>query len=187
MAAWKWGARLFVLGVVGAVPAGASDWPTPDARPVRTGNPAVSRLLADGAARSPTFAELLGRLGRTQWLVFVERGRCPERVAVGCLLHTVGRYDGQPFVRILVDDWRLGHPDLEISAIAHELHHTLEVAEAPEVIDTATLIGFFRRIGYTNGKSRRVIAYETEPARQVGCQVLEELQRVKRVADGPRE
>jgi hypothetical protein len=76
--------------------------------------------------------------------------------------------------------WRVGHPDREISTIAHELQHALEIAEAAEVIDTASLTRHFRRIGYVSADSARLVAYETAAARRTGDQVLGELQRAGR-------
>jgi hypothetical protein len=141
--------------------------------------PTLGRAFVEGVARSPTFAMLLDRLERRHWLVFVLRGACPDPTAPGCLLHTVGRYGNEPYLRILVNRWCVGHPDREISTIAHELRHALEVAEAVEVVDTPTLTGLFRRIGYVNVKADRLTTYETDAARGAGEAVLEELQRAR--------
>lgn len=199
---------LFIASAVGAIfvitgpgfhrlAAGAQGAPArgvivgdPDSQPVpmrvRSADQTVSRLLLEGGARSATFAALLNRLGGTSWLVFVDRGRCPERAAVGCLLHTVRWNGGKRSLHILVNQWRLGHPDMEIGVIAHELQHAIEAAEAPEVIEEGDLAGLFRRIGYVSVTSGRAITYETEAARQVGDDVLEELHRSSRIADSRR-
>jgi hypothetical protein len=76
-----------------------------------------------------------------------------------------------------VDERRLGHSNRQISVMAHELQHALEVAEAPEVTDAASLVDLFRRIGYVKAESGRGIAYETKAARGVGDRVAEELRR----------
>jgi hypothetical protein len=142
---------------------------------VQAKNPEVVRLLAIGVARSAVFASQLERFDRTGWLVFVERGRCPGR-AYACLLHFVGRRGGRPWLRILLDNWKLRHPDREIAALAHELQHAIEVAEA-DVVDAASMAALFRRIGYVKLNSGRAIIYETHLARQVGDQVLEQVRR----------
>jgi len=68
-------------------------------------------------------------------------------------------------------------------AIAHELQHAIEATEAAEVIEKGDLAGLFRRIGYVSAMSDRVMTYETEAARRLGDDVLEELQRSPRMTD----
>ena len=174
---------LVVFGLLtGAAPIGAFD-PARTLTRIRPGTAALSRVFREGVARSPTFAALLDRLERSHWLVFVYRGACPDPAVAGCLLHTVGRYGDDPYLRILVNPWRVGHPDREISTIAHELQHALEIVEAVEVIDTASLTRHFRRIGYVSAESAWLIAYETAAARRTGDLVLSELQRAGRHAE----
>jgi hypothetical protein len=171
---------LVVFGLLaGEAPSGAVD-PARTLTRIRPGTAALSRVFEEGVARSPTFAALVDRLERSRWLVFVYRGACPDPAVAGCLLHAVGRYGDDPYLRILVNPWRVGHPDREISTIAHELQHALEVVEAVEVIDTASLTRHFKRIGYVSAESAWLIAYETAAARRTGDQVLGELQRAGR-------
>jgi hypothetical protein len=174
---------LVVFGLLfGAGPIGAFD-PAMTLTRVRPGTAALSRVFREGVTRSPTFAALVDRLERSHWLVFVYRGACPDPAVAGCLLHTVGRYGDDPYLRILVNPWRVGHPDREISTIAHELQHALEIVEAVEVIDSASLTRHFRRIGYVSAESAWLIAYETVAARRTGDQVLSELLRAGRHAE----
>jgi hypothetical protein len=175
-----WKCALLALLAAGVPHAAASQPLETDHSRIRTRNPAVVRLLADGAARSPTFAALVDRLERTRWRVFLERGRCPGAAAGACLLSFVGTYNAEPYLRVLIDERRLGHPDRQIGAIAHELQHALEVAESSDVVDTATLVALFRRIGYVRQDSSRGLAYETDAARRVGEKVLGELGSDKR-------
>ena len=171
----RWAALTGFLYLASA-PLAAVDLRQSCATQVRTANPAVARLLAEGIARSPTFADVVSRLERSNLRVYVERGRCPGQEAGGCVVSRGAvRYDR--YVRILVDERRLGHSNRQISVIAHELQHALEVAEAPEVNDAASLVDLFRRIGYVKAESGRGIAYETKAARGVGDRVAEELRR----------
>jgi hypothetical protein len=175
-------AMLFVIAFP-VTPAGAD---TAGARRLHSRNAEVTLLIAEGARYSPTLARLLARLDSTPWLVFVDRGKCPAKNAVGCLLHRVGHYQGQPYLLIVVDNRRLEHPHSEISTIAHELQHALEVAEHATAaeIDSANISDVFRRIGKVSGTARRVTVFETDAARQVGYRVLTELAIAGRRADG---
>jgi hypothetical protein len=55
--------------------------------------------------------------------------------------------------------------------IAHELQHALEIAEAPGVTDSRTLVELYRRIGYSVSFDN---AFETENAKMVEKVVLHE-------------
>ncbi len=141
---------------------------------IRTAEAAVLELLQSGYDRSPTFRQLLGDLESSQWLVFVQPGRCPSKEMVGCLLHFVGRLDGSPYVRIIVN--RLGqHPDRVISILAHELQHAREVTQDPTVVDVPTLRAMFKRIGHERMRTVSAQLYETAAARKMGETVLKEL------------
>lgn len=144
---------------------------------VVAGEPELVTLLAEAADRSVTLRSVLDQLGRTQWRVFAHYGRCPLRAAVACLLHFVGDFRGQPYLRILVDRWRLGSRDDQMASLAHELYHALEAAESPDVVDTPSLTTFFLRIGRVSARSGNVIAYETADAVRTGTLVLRELGR----------
>jgi hypothetical protein len=181
----RWGVVTVFLYLASA-PLAAVDRSLSCATQIRTATPAVARLLAEGIARSPTFADVVNRFERSGLLVYVEPGRCPGQEAGGCLLPRVGRCGDARYVRILVDERRLGHAHRQISVIAHELQHALEVAEAQGVTDAASLVELFRRIGYVKADSGRGIAYETEAARRVGDHVLEELRHDRRTSWGDR-
>ena len=142
---------------------------------VRTVGPDLDALIVSGLDRSPTFRELINRLGRTDWLVFVVRGRCPEPEIVACLWHRVGTFEGKPFLRIVLDNRQLRSSRLEISSLAHEFQHALEAAESDDVVDTASLSARFRQIGYVSLRTPTATAFETEAARQVGMSVQREL------------
>jgi hypothetical protein len=169
------------LGVLGGLafsaPAAAQDSAVPQIIRVRTPNAYISGLIAEGAERSPTFRDLMTRLDRTRWFVLIQRGQCPDARAIGCLLHSVLRFEGSPYLRIVIDDRRLRPRDLQIEVIAHELCHALEAAESPEVTDTASLVALFRRIGRTNFESSQMTTYETAAALETGQRVATELHR----------
>jgi hypothetical protein len=78
---------------------------TPQPARVRTTNPAIAHLLADGAAVA-TFVTELERFERRHWVMFVERGRRPAIV-----LHVIGRLGVRRWLRILTTNGSWGHPD----------------------------------------------------------------------------
>jgi hypothetical protein len=141
---------------------------------VKVSHTILSRLVSEGHARSATFRGLVNDLDGSGWLVFVQPGRCPERAAVACLLHIVGTFEGSRYVRVIVDH-RHRHTQNVIATLAHELQHALEVTQAPEVNDAATMRALFERIGTVQVRSATVTAYETAAARSIGEQVLREL------------
>ena len=66
-------------------------------------DPTHRELLRQGFERSATFRNLIAEIEASSWLVFVQTGRCPEKLTVACLLHFVGTFDGKPsFVSSLV-------------------------------------------------------------------------------------
>jgi hypothetical protein len=148
---------------------------------VKVFHPVLRQLVAEGHARSATFRGLVTDLDASDWLVFVQPGPCPEKAAVACLLHVVGEFEGSRYIRLLVNH-KHRHPDNVIATLAHEMQHALEVAQAPEVKDTATMRALFERIETVRVRSATATAYETAAARQIGEQVLRELDAARRAA-----
>jgi len=141
---------------------------------VRAGTNRLASLLADGRSRSATLQALSEAIDSTRWVVFLQEGHCPQKVAVACLLHLVGRYESAPYMRVIVDT-RRGHPDTVIAFIAHELQHALEVEQAGGVTDGDTMRRLFQRIGFVSASSAGAILYETHDARRMEDQVRREL------------
>ena len=68
------------------------------------------------------------------------------------------------FARVLAND--------RIAALGHELHHALEVAQAPEVRDSATLAGLYRRIGWERVADRFESAAAQDAERRVRREII---------------
>jgi hypothetical protein len=184
------GLSVLLLNLVTVTTAGGSIASTVPAARVRTLDAPVRDLLLAGWARSATLRDLMARFDRSGWLVFVQSGPCPEKAALGCLLHVVGRYEGRPYLRINVDVHRQ-HPDAVVATLGHEMQHALEVAESPDVIDAPTLRALFARIGTPSVRSRHAMSYETPAAVEIGVRVLREMQtkvdrRVRGISDRAR-
>jgi hypothetical protein len=145
-------------------------------RRVRATDAALANLIERGSQRSATLRGLIGRIEAGDWVVFVQLGRCPDRVMVGCLIHFVGAFEGRPYLRIVIAT--LGrHPDQVIATVAHELQHAIEVIFDGGVTDGASMSAPGRRIIKDHYRTSRATIYETSEARRVGDAVLRELLR----------
>ena len=136
-------------------------------------------LVQRGRERSPAFRDLVARLETQEWLVFIQPGRCADRLMVGCLVHTVGAFEGRLYLRLLVA-YEGRHPDVVIATIAHELQHAFEVASDGTVTDNASLAALAKRIANDGFRTAKATIYETNAARRMGDVVLTELQRCDR-------
>jgi hypothetical protein len=140
-----------------------------ESRRIRSSERRINKLLEDGVRRSPSFADLVSRIHRTNVIVYIESTHQLEPDTVGRIqLQTVA--GGQRYLRVQVRALMQG--DLIIAVIAHELHHALEVAEDSTVIDDATLAALYKRIGHGSHGSR---GFDTEAARATGVRVRDEL------------
>lgn len=140
-------------------------------RTIRTTDRAVQHLLSRGMARSRTFTALVHALDQTDVIVYVEMNRgLPATVAGRLLFATVAR-DGTRYLRVQISNG--GTPNMQIAAIAHELQHALEVANAPEVRDEAGMERFYVKIGRRGAVER---SYDTLDAQRAGQRVFLEIQ-----------
>jgi hypothetical protein len=143
----------------------ALDSPT---RHVRTTDHAISRLLARGYRRSPTFARLITQLQHSDVFVYIEEvPRLPG--ALEGRLMMLPRAHENRYVRIQIA--LRGAPEDTIALLGHELRHALEVAEAPSVSDDEGLTRLYQRIGVSGGAHQ----FDTMAAQQAGRAVRKEL------------
>jgi len=146
---------------------------------VRSSDPVLNELLAEGYSRSPSFRRLVDGLAETQTLVYVEAGVCAFGHLRACLLPFVATTDQVRYLRIVVTQpLNLGDRNRLISLIGHELQHALEVAVRPDVVDVTGLLEFARRNGFPL-KGRP--GSETSAARAAGDAVLDELRRSRSI------
>jgi hypothetical protein len=156
-----------------------ADSPEGDAfKSIKVSHAVLRQLLSEGHDRSPTLRRVVSDLDASGWLVFIQPGPCPEKAAIACLLHVVARFENAPYLRVLVDHKRR-HPNNVIATLAHELQHALEVVQARDVKDAATMRALFERIGTVRARSATFMAYETHAARRIGEQVRRELSKRK--------
>ena len=64
-----------------------------------------------------------------------------------------------------------------LALLAHELQHAVEIADAPEVVDEASLIALYRRIGSDEGRGavQGAVWFETQEAIDIARRLLAEL------------
>ncbi len=127
-------------------------------------------LLQNGATRSATFRTMIETLERSDLIVFVETRALPPKVEGRLQLMAAGR--DCRYIRISV-----GIPGFEtdlVGWLAHELHHAVEVAGAPEIRDQQSLLRFYHRVGFVHEN-----AAETLEAQQTQRVVPNEMRKEK--------
>jgi hypothetical protein len=146
-----------------------ADTAEPSIRRVRGADPAVTTLIAETAQVSATFRRLLAAVERTDGLVYVLRGRCPEGLRA-CLLHTVTLAGPNRLLKVMIDERRVG---LDARAsLGHELQHAVEVLSDPTVTTNAAIYRF-----YDTHASRTGNRFETAAALAAGAAVRAEIRR----------
>lgn len=125
--------------------------------------------MEEASRRSGTFRRLVDRLNRPDLIVYVESGRCGHALVLSCVSISAAPRRIR-YLRVTIDT----NHSLQLieSQIAHELQHAAEIADAPEVVDGATLRELYGRIGQA-GAGRDV--FETAAAIDVATQVSHEL------------
>lgn len=144
-------------------------------RNVRSSNSDLVALIEQAGQRSATFRGLLEAIDASNSIVFVEAGECGHGVRacfVGVTASGAYRY-----MRVVVDtrkaDWDL------MGSIGHELRHTIEVIDAPNVRDNASKFFLYERIG-TRGTASG--ARETRAAVDAGNTVRAEVRQFNQQA-----
>jgi len=63
----------------------------------------------------------------------------------------------------------------QMATLAHELHHALEIAGEPAVVDTRTLMRFYTRVGSASQPMGVTMTFETQAAADIGARARHEL------------
>jgi hypothetical protein len=151
------------------------DSPRPLYTRVRSDNEYLIGLIRRGYDQSPAFRELVDALQYSNVIVFVQPGLCAGARIRSCLVAVAGSNHDR-HIRIRVDPAHTIENGL-IAAIAHELQHAIEVAERPDVLDSASLAALYRRIAI--GRCGQGLSNECETTRALTTErtVYLELQR----------
>jgi hypothetical protein len=135
---------------------------------VRTMNVFLAGLIADAREQSPTLAEMLDRVERSDVIVYFEAVPRFEGSLRGCV-HFIGASNGYRYVRAQIKTM-MNRYDV-IASLAHELQHAVEIADHPEVTSEDSLAALYRRIG----DERETRHFETDRAQSAGRVVRAEV------------
>lgn len=146
--------------------------------------------LNEGLRRSGIVRHLVATIERGDVFVYI---RMNPRMADGLAgaLTFVAESGDVRYLRIELSP--AFNTDQVIAALAHELHHVVEVSEHPEVRSERTLQALYQRIGHVSRTTARVSGWETQAAIDVGWNVRRELRggavalrAARAVGGGPR-
>lgn len=140
---------------------------------IRTTDDRLRRLLDQGRRTSPTFRALVQRLLDSDVVVYLWCDATRERVTDGRLTF-VSAAGGLRYVVVRLVP--LTSPERQIAIMAHELRHAVEIADAPDIVDDASLHRAYRRIGFVSREPyARNLSYDSDAAIAAGVMVLREL------------
>jgi hypothetical protein len=159
---------LIVLICAESSTAGTPEW----SRVLRPLDAELAQTLTQLHAVSPGARHLVDRLKRSNLLIHIVAmgpNRNGKLTGTTRFVVTTG---GRRLLRITVDE-RLP-ADLRAAALAHELQHAVEVANAPAVVDHESFAALYRERGYESGGDPQAVCFDTPEAVRVGARVLEE-------------
>jgi hypothetical protein len=174
---------LLLLLLVGLSPVVSAETVAPNQRRhIRTNDPRLMRLVHEGFRASATFRRLVERLQQSDVVVYLDTGGLGSSDGRLMFLSAVA---GLRYVHIRVV--RLASTAGQIALIGHELQHAVEIAEAPDVVDSSSLARAYQRIGYVNPRAIGGLAFDSDAAVEVGHRVLRELSDKDAPARDPLE
>jgi hypothetical protein len=156
-----------------ALAAALMAFPTSTAAPsqlqnVRTTNAFLAALIADAREQSPTLAEMLDRVERSDVIVYFEAIPRFEGSLRGCV-HFIGASGPYRYVRAQIKTM-MNRYDV-VASLAHELQHAIEISNHPEVRSEEALAELYRVIGH----ERDLRQFETDEAQTAGRAVRAEV------------
>ena len=124
----------------------------------------LKAVLDRGTAQSPTLQKLVAEIETTRILVFAE---CSMRMpsGVGGRMNFVTNANDC----MLTERW-------QITLLAHELQHALEIGRNPDVVDVEAMESLYEEIGYPTSREGGIRHFETEAAIIVQRAVERELE-----------
>jgi hypothetical protein len=134
----------------------------------------LKALFDQGLVQSPTLRALVAEIERAQVLVFAE---CNLRLPSGIAgrLNFVTSVNGVRYVRVAIDCTMA--PRAQVSLLAHEIQHALEVATHPDVVDVDAMESLYEGIGFPTTRDGPARHFETAAAKAVQRAVNAEMGR----------
>jgi hypothetical protein len=164
----------FALGVLVFVASLAGGQQPRDGGHVRTTDTRLRAGINEGMARSSSFRDLVARLDGSDVIVYVEP-ECPMSQRLFGRLTFMGAGGDRRYVNVRI---ACGLTDDEqIAALGHELRHAVEIAEAPSVVDIASLAALYRQIGFASHGMPHGVGFESRAAIDSARRVWTELGR----------
>ena len=139
---------------------------------VRPENPELAALVHDAAERSPVIRGMLDQLEQSDVVVYL-RFRTFASTGLDGHLVFLTAAAGKRYLLIELACVRVD--SVRIATLGHELHHALEVAEAPSVVDTKTMAKLYTRIGMRTGGTEHAQTFETKGAQDTAARVRRDL------------
>jgi hypothetical protein len=141
----------------------------------------AAQLLLEGLERSVTLRAIVDRLEQLEVIVYLEMQPALRKKLAGMLTFLTATASSR-YVRVSLNP---EYPrDTLVATLGHELQHALEVAEAPSVVDAASLQAYYEKHGLST--PRHANGWDSLAARVIGDEVRRELAGVRtarRVAD----
>ena len=134
----------------------------------------LKALFEQGLAQSPTLRALVAEIEAAPVLVFAE---CNLRLPSGVSgrLNFVTSVNGVRYVRVAID-CTMTHR-WQVSLLAHEIQHALEVATHPDVVDVDAMESLYEDIGFPTTRDGPERHFETAAAKAVQRAVNAEMGR----------
>jgi hypothetical protein len=144
-----------------------------DGSHVRTMGKQLRTVIDEGLARSAFFRSLVARLDGSDVIVYVEP-ECPMSPRLFGRLTLLGAGGDRRYVNVRISCMLTVAQ--QIAALGHELRHAVEIADAPSVVDDASLAAEYRRVGYSS-RALRSSGFESRAAIDAARQVWSDLAR----------
>jgi hypothetical protein len=159
----------FVLAITLTLGRASAQTSVPHLRPESQG---LRALAARAAERSPIVRALIDQLDQSSVIVYV-RHRVFGPVTVD---GRIGLLSASETHRFLVIELACDRGELtQMATLGHELHHALEIAGEPAIVDTQSLIRFYTRFGSALQPMGVTMTFETQGAADIGARVRHEL------------
>ena len=131
----------------------------------------IIQAIKEGSARSATFKALIDRIEASDVIVYVAINPLIKSTLSGALTWMTHAGDFRYVRASIAPDLPFDHM---IAAVAHELHHAVEVIDDASVVDEKSLVAMYKKIGLPS-RAAGDSGWETVAAQRTGTQVRREL------------